>query len=199
MRICGKVKRILQGGICPIVLYNKASDECKKRIQEDIEHYLKKSNEKDDGLLALFFDSKKLTFRNVFYYRLEWDKCKSRWLSISKKTLPPLATVEIWGDIDGGLKINHNYCVINVNKCGKGLDVMQGVTVGANGGAPCIGDDVIIFPNATVIGNIRIGDKAVIGAGSLVNKDVPENAVVAGNPFRILSYDRSHVVGSVNG
>ncbi len=42
--------------------------------------------------------------------------------------------------------------------------------------------------NVTVIGNVRIGNNAVVGAGSVVVKDVPDNAVVAGNPARIIRY-----------
>ena len=37
-------------------------------------------------------------------------------------------------------------------------------------------------------GNINIGNNAVIGAGAVVVKDVPENAVVAGNPATIIKY-----------
>lgn len=42
--------------------------------------------------------------------------------------------------------------------------------------------------NVTCIGNIHIGDNAIIAAGSVVVKDVPENAIVAGNPARIIKY-----------
>ena len=39
---------------------------------------------------------------------------------------------------------------------------------------------------ATVLSNVIIGERALIGAGSVVTKDVPENAIVAGNPARVL-------------
>jgi UDP-2-acetamido-3-amino-2,3-dideoxy-glucuronate N-acetyltransferase len=39
--------------------------------------------------------------------------------------------------------------------------------------------------NATIIGGTRIGDYAVIGAGAVVTKDVPDYAIVAGNPARV--------------
>ena len=39
---------------------------------------------------------------------------------------------------------------------------------------------------ATILCGLTIGENAIIGAGSTVTKDVPENAVVAGNPARIL-------------
>jgi UDP-2-acetamido-3-amino-2,3-dideoxy-glucuronate N-acetyltransferase len=39
---------------------------------------------------------------------------------------------------------------------------------------------------ATILGNIRIGARAIVGAGAVVTKDVPAGAIVAGNPARIL-------------
>ncbi len=43
-----------------------------------------------------------------------------------------------------------------------------------------------IGSNATIIGGIKIGENAMIGAGSVVTKDVPANATVAGNPAKII-------------
>jgi acetyltransferase-like isoleucine patch superfamily enzyme len=43
-----------------------------------------------------------------------------------------------------------------------------------------------IGSGATILGGITIGENAVIGAGSVVTRDVPPHAVVAGNPARIL-------------
>ena len=43
-----------------------------------------------------------------------------------------------------------------------------------------------IGSNATVLGGVTIGAHALVGAGSVVTHDVPENAIVAGNPARIL-------------
>jgi acetyltransferase-like isoleucine patch superfamily enzyme len=45
-----------------------------------------------------------------------------------------------------------------------------------------------IGANATIMGGITIGKNAMVGAGSLVLKDVPDNAVVIGNPARIIKY-----------
>ena len=188
-RCIKKCIRVLRGGALILVLFNRASEDCRRKIQEDIEIYSKKNTNKRD-LLILFFDESQRSFRNVFYYRIEWEKRQKKLLSIAKKLLKACDTIEIWGDIDGGLKIAHNYCVINVKKCGKHLNVMQGVTIGADGGSPIIGDNVVIFANAVVFGPITVGNEAVIGAGTIVNKDIPEKAVVAGNPFKILSYER---------
>lgn len=45
-----------------------------------------------------------------------------------------------------------------------------------------------IGTGATILGGIRIGKNALVGAGAVVTKDVPDNAVVVGNPAKILKY-----------
>lgn len=50
-----------------------------------------------------------------------------------------------------------------------------------------------IGSGATILSNISIGDNAIVGAGSVVTKDVPANAIVAGNPARILRFIDSKV------
>ncbi len=45
-----------------------------------------------------------------------------------------------------------------------------------------------IGANATILPGIRIGKNALVGAGSVVTKDVPDNVVVAGNPAKFLKY-----------
>ena len=51
-----------------------------------------------------------------------------------------------------------------------------------------IGNDVWIGVDSIVKRNVTIGDGAVIGANSFVNKDVPPFAIVAGNPAKIIKY-----------
>jgi acetyltransferase-like isoleucine patch superfamily enzyme len=43
-----------------------------------------------------------------------------------------------------------------------------------------------IGSGSTILGNITIGENAIVGAGSVVTKDVPANAIVAGNPAKVL-------------
>ena len=43
-----------------------------------------------------------------------------------------------------------------------------------------------IGSGSTILANLTIGEKAIIGAGSVVTKDLPQGAIVAGNPAKIL-------------
>src|SRR5579864_5954184 len=45
-----------------------------------------------------------------------------------------------------------------------------------------------IGSGSTILANVTIGENALVGAGSMVTRDVPDNAIVAGNPARILRY-----------
>ena len=49
---------------------------------------------------------------------------------------------------------------------------------------------------ATILCNITIGENAIVGAGSVVTKDVPCNAIVAGNPAQVLRYIESSMEDS---
>jgi acetyltransferase-like isoleucine patch superfamily enzyme len=45
-----------------------------------------------------------------------------------------------------------------------------------------------IGSGSTVLANVTIGENAIVGAGSVVRRDVPANAIVAGNPARLLRF-----------
>ena len=47
-------------------------------------------------------------------------------------------------------------------------------------------DNVFIGANSTILYNVRIGSNAIVAAGSVVTKDVPENTIVGGNPARVI-------------
>lgn len=56
-----------------------------------------------------------------------------------------------------------------------------------------IGDDVWIGSRVTIMPGVRVGNGAVIGASAVVTKDVPDFAVVAGVPARIIKYRRGEL------
>ena len=49
-----------------------------------------------------------------------------------------------------------------------------------------IGNNVWIGARVTILKGVRIGDGAVIAAGTIVNKDVPARALAAGNPMHLI-------------
>jgi acetyltransferase-like isoleucine patch superfamily enzyme len=49
-----------------------------------------------------------------------------------------------------------------------------------------IGDEVMIGANTTILPGVTIGDRSIVSAGTLVNKDVPAGAFVGGNPMKII-------------
>ncbi len=69
------------------------------------------------------------------------------------------------------------------------ISILHGVTLGGSGKEggdrhPKIGDGVMIGANASILGNIRIGDNSKIGAGSVVVADVPSSITVVGVPAK---------------
>lgn len=53
-------------------------------------------------------------------------------------------------------------------------------------GAVIIGNNVWIGDNVCIFPGVQIGDNSIIGANTIVNKNIPENSVVAGNPLKII-------------
>jgi serine O-acetyltransferase len=84
------------------------------------------------------------------------------------------------GVVIGETAILGNYCLI-----------YQGVTLGGTGKEsgkrhPTLGDEVVVGAGAKVLGNLNIGSRVRIGAGSVVLRDVPSDCTVVGIPGRIV-------------
>lgn len=94
--------------------------------------------------------------------------------------------------VGGGLVFPHWGCQIihYAAELGDNVQIFQGVTIGTTRGKegfPKIGNNVILFSGARVIGGVTIGDNCVVGACAVVTKDVPSGSVVAGIPARVVS------------
>lgn len=91
--------------------------------------------------------------------------------------------------IGKGFCIGHAFCVtINPNaRLGDNITVQKGVTIGQENrgsrkGAPVLGNNIWVGVNASVIGHIAIGDNVLIAPNAFVNRDIPNDSVVFGNP-----------------
>ncbi len=82
----------------------------------------------------------------------------------------------------------HKKCII-----GKNCHISQNVTLGGGGGPkgglPVLGNQVTVGTGAVVLGNIHIGDNAVIGANAVVLCDIPANAIAVGVPAKVIKYN----------
>lgn len=119
------------------------------------------------------------------YLLLPVIKVFHRWFQASLNCEIPFAA-----DIGAGLYFNHGYIVVisKDSRIGSNFTCFHLVTLGVQVAtdAPVVGNNVVILAGAMVIGPVTISDGATIGASSLILKDVDENAIVAGNPQKLI-------------
>lgn len=96
---------------------------------------------------------------------------------------------------EGGFYVGHGWgTIVNAKSIGKNFRVGQNVTVGSrNVKDPIIGDNVLVWANAVVLGDIHIGENSQVGAGSIVVKSVPENSVVVPSKSMIIKQNGERV------
>ena len=140
-----------------------------------------------------------LRFQAVFLFRLsQLLGSKVGLLGFLVKQLNQAITgadVSWQATIGPGLVLFHPNGVVIGSDCaiGQNASIQQGVTIGGYGGverqgsSPYIGDNVSFGSGSKIIGKIRVGDGAKIGANAVVIRDVPANATAVGVPARVLT------------
>ena len=163
----------------------------KEYIKSDLYRYTGKTNLL--SFVKLYLKS------NVFRWQIAFRLCKGKsiikalgnlmwFFNRTKKNIGIYRST----NIGYGLFIGHN-APIQINPgtiIGDNCNISQCVTIGTNHNNPAtIGNNVYIGPNVCIVENVNIGNNVTIGAGSVVTKDIPENATAAGNYAKVLNYD----------
>lgn len=148
---------------------NRYGKQSPPRGLKRFHHYFRKAQTEKNKLLRM-------------YYRWRFKRIREKY------------HIEIFAPtkIGKGLYIGHP-CGITVNPkavLGENINLHKGVTIGQENrgprkGVPTIGSWVWIGINATVVGNISVGDDVLIAPNTYVNCNVPSHSVVFGNPCSI--------------
>lgn len=118
-------------------------------------------------------------------YVYQWHRMRAKWgIEISP-----------YAKIGKGMLVYHFGGVIIGSEAviGENFSVSHDVTIGLSGqgprrGAPTIGDNVYVAPGARIAGRIRIGHHAKIGANVVIEKDVPDYALVQVAPPKMMTF-----------
>lgn len=131
-----------------------------------------------------------------YWYRYVFSRITARnGIEISRRT-----------QIGKGLYLGHPYNITINPKAiiGSNCNIHKGVTIGQENrgtrkGVPVIGNKVWIGVNATIVGNVVIGDDVLIAPNTYVNRDIPSHSVVFGNPCIIKNRENAteHYINSI--
>jgi serine O-acetyltransferase len=145
-------------------------------------------------------------FRAVVLYRIRhWLNDQSFILRLFLRPLVAIPSHRMrwkWGiDISADAQIGPGFQIIHYGGifiasdvvAGSNLTITHDITFGYSKakniqGFPSLGDNVYIAPGAKLAGRIHIGDNVKIGANAVVEKDVPDNAVVQVRPALVVTY-----------
>lgn len=145
----------------------------------------------------------------------QFSKSYNLAVKLKRNKVPVLPKVMIWMNrvlfscdvqinmnIDKSVKFPHNALgvVINNNaEIGRNTKILQNVTIGGNMDkikvidgkevmTPIIGENVLIGAGSQILGPVKIGNNAKIGAGSIVMIDIPEDSIALGIPAKIIEW-----------
>ncbi|MDG2431245.1 DapH/DapD/GlmU-related protein [Flavobacterium sp.] len=124
-------------------------------------------------------------FRSLFYFRTQGFITNVFRVFYPKEKY---FIIDIYSKIGGGVKLAHPYAtIINAESIGENLYISHLVTIGEkNGKRPIIGNNVALHANCCIIGGITIGNNVVVGAGTVVTKDIPDGVTVVAAATRFL-------------
>ena len=165
-------------------------------IFDELRFWLKCSEKEMDNMFLAFSEMllDRKEYRNLLLYRIYNDGVLSR--KLLKLFFPPLESLYIFAQkIGARFYIQHGFStIINAKSIGSNCWINQQVTVGYDFASepPVIGNGVRISAGAKVIGDITVGDNAIIGAGAVVVKNVEKNQIGGGVPAKVIGENKEH-------
>lgn len=140
----------------------------------------------------IIFDDYRTNYFVNKYYKISSDDL---FCNLYKKLIKRQLKIKKFIILGGNSKVGHNiqlphpmdvvigdYAIIG-NNC----KLYHGVTLGQNRGKfPKLGNNLIIYSGAKIIGDVHIGDNSVIGANSVVTNDMPSDSIIVGSPARVI-------------
>src|SRR5580698_5281829 len=137
-------------------------------------------------------------FHAVLIHRVAHGVYKRGWFTLAR-VISQFTRATTGIEIHPGAKIGRRFFIDHgmgivigeTSEIGDDVLMYQGVTLGGTGHEqgkrhPTIGNGVVIGTGAKILGNIRIGDHAKVGAGSVVVRPVPDHSTVVGVPGRVV-------------
>jgi len=144
-------------------------------------------------------------FQAVRVHRFEhWLLAQPFWVKVLLRPLGIYLHQRIrkkWGiDIAPGAMIGTGFQIFHYGgifidnvTIGKNCSLRQDTTIGMGGagsrrGMPTMGDDVDIYPGAVIAGKFKVGNRVKIGPNTVVQRDIPDNALVQVRPMQVVTF-----------
>jgi len=148
----------------------------------------------------LMMFTKNRSVRFLYFYRK-----KNIIAKIIERKMRLKYDLEIYSkNIGAGLFLPHpqNITIAKNAVIGENCNISNGVVIGCQArgvrkGVPKIGKRVWIGANAVIVGKITVGDNVLIAPNSFVNRDIPSNSIIIGNPL-IIKEDKHATVDYIN-
>ena len=135
------------------------------------------------------FDSKNNKIMLAIFRIMHRNNCDKAGLLMSWKC-----------DIGPGFSLTHTFGsgITDLAKLGSNITLLHGTSIAQKDSisekdgsrtshGAIVGDNVWLGPNSTIVGGVNIGKSSIVGANTLVSKDVPEESIVVGNPQKVLN------------
>lgn len=176
--------------------------ELRHYLNEDSKRFERKPNLKDYLLLnEIWFIYKYQRYLRYVEYYMNTKKSKLLFLYhfFRYKRLGSKLRFTVYPNTVGpGLRIFHTGDFVHVKpncRIGRNCTLLPGVVIGNkhfenDGSWVTIGDNCYIGLGVKIFGEVTIGDNVVVGANSVVVKDIPDNCVVGGIPAKILKFNK---------